>query len=107
MPCGNSRGQRVHPGVDLGGHVERVGARRLEDREAGRLLAVEIEELAVGLRAELDTSDVAHPGQVATAAGFDDHGAELFGIVEAARHVERVLERLALRAPAARRSDRR
>ena len=66
------------------GDVERVGARRLEDGEAGGRLAVEVEELAVGLRAELDAADVAHARHVAVGAGLDDDVAELLGIVEAA-----------------------
>ena len=65
--------------------VERVGAGRLEDREARRRLAVEREDLAVGLRAELDAADVAHARDLAGAAGLDDHVGELLGIVEPAR----------------------
>ena len=60
MPCGNSRGQLGHLLLDRLLDVERVGAGRLEDADAGGGLAVEREDLAVGLRAELDAADVAH-----------------------------------------------
>ena len=67
----------LHPGAHLVRHVERIGAWRLEDGEACGLLAVEIEKLAVGLRAELDAADVADARHVAAVAGLDDHRAEL------------------------------
>ena len=54
-------------------------------REARRRLAVELEDLAVGLRAELDAADVAHARDLAAVAGLDDDVAELLGIVEPAR----------------------
>ena len=65
-------------------------------RPGGRL-AVEREDLAVGLRAELDAADVAHPRDLAGVAGLDDHLGELGGVAELAGDVERVLERLARR----------
>jgi hypothetical protein len=78
-------------------HVEGVRAGRLEDRQARGRLAVEREDLAVGLRAELDAGDVAQPRHLAGAPGLDDHGAELLGVAELAHDVQRVLKRLALR----------
>ena len=45
--------------LDLGLDIERVGAGRLEDADAGRGVAVEGEHLAVALRAKLDMADVA------------------------------------------------
>ena len=74
--------------------LERVGAGRLEHADAGGRLVVEREHLAVGLRAEFDPADIAHPRDVAAAAGLDDHVLELAGVVEPAADVQRVLERL-------------
>ena len=86
--------QLAHPFLDLVADVERIGARRLKDRKAGRWPAVEREHLAVGLRTELDATDVADAGDRTVAAGLDDHVGELLSVVEAAVDVERVLERL-------------
>ena len=78
-------------------HVERIGARRLVDRQSRRRLAVEREDLAVGLRSELDPSHVTKPRDLAGAAGLDDHPRELGRVAEPAGDVEGVLERLAAR----------
>ena len=75
--------------------IERVGARRLEHREPGGGLAVEREDLAIGLRAELDPPDIAQAGDLAGAAGLDNDVCELGRVAELAGDVERVLERLA------------
>ena len=74
--------------------VESIGAGCQEYRKTRRLLAVEIEYLSICLSTELDATDIAQPRQVARGAGFDDDVGELFGIVETARNVDRVLERL-------------
>ena len=77
------------------GHVERVRARRLIDRQPRRRLAIEGEDLPVGLRSELDPPHVAEPRDLAGAAGLDDHLREFGRVAEPAGDVERVLERLA------------
>ena len=48
--------------------LESIGARRLEHADAGGRLLVEREDLAVGLRAQFDPADVAHPRDVAAGA---------------------------------------
>ena len=88
MPCGNSFASACIFCGDLLRDVERIGPGRLEDREAGGLLSVEVEKLAIGLGAELDTADVAQSRQISRGAGFDDDVGELRGIVEAARNVD-------------------
>ena len=62
--------------------LERVGARQLIDADAGRLLAVEAEKLAVGLRAEFDAADVAQARDLAVIAGLDDDVLELIDVGE-------------------------
>ena len=52
--------------------VERVGSGRLVDADAGGLLAVEGENLAVGLRPKLDAADIAQARDLAVVAGLDD-----------------------------------
>src|SRR6185312_7047030 len=69
-------------------HVERIGARRLVDRQSRRRLAVEREGLAVGLRSELDPAHVTEPRDLAGAAGLDDHLRELGRVAEPAGDVE-------------------
>ena len=86
--------QRRHLRLDRRLDLERVGAGRLEDADAGGRPVVERKYLAVGLRAQLDPADVAHAGDVAIAAGLDDHILELALVVEPAVDVQRVLERL-------------
>ena len=76
---------------------QRVCAGRLEHADAGGGPLVEREHLAVGLRAEFDPADVAHPRDVAAVAGLDDDVLELRLVVEPAVDVQRVLERLARR----------
>ena len=89
--------QRRHFGADLIADFKRVRARRLEDREPGGRPAIEPEVLAVGLGAEFDAADVAHPGDAAVRGGLDDHVREGVGVAEPAHHVEGVLEGLAVR----------
>ena len=86
-----------HLGRDFAGHVERVRLQRLEDADARRRLPVEREDLAIGLRAELDAADVAHIDHLPVRFGLDDDVLELAHVVEAGGDVERVLERLRVR----------
>ena len=94
MSCGKPLRQLRHLLLDRLLDLERVGAGRLEHADAGGRLVVEREHLAVGLGAEFDPADVAHPRDVATVAGLDDDVLELVLVVEPAVDVERVLERL-------------
>ena len=84
-PCGKCARQLRHLLLDRLLDLKRVGARRLEDADAGGRLAVEREHLAVGLGAEFDPADVAHPGDVAVVAGLDDDVLELAGVGRAGR----------------------
>src|SRR5262249_41181052 len=70
-------------------HVERVRTWRLVDRQPRRRLAVEGEDLPVGLRSELDPAHVAEPRDLAGAAGLDDHLREFGRVAEPAGDVER------------------
>ncbi len=74
--------------------LQRIGAGRLEDAERGRRLAVLREDLAVGLRAELDAADILDADELAAGAGagLDDDVLELLDLAEAARDVDGVLE---------------
>src|SRR5262249_16067581 len=89
--------QLVHLLGDLARHVERVRLQRLKDGDAGRRLAVEREDLAIGLRAELHAADVAHVDHLPVRFGLDDDILELADILEAAGDVEGVLKRLRVR----------
>jgi hypothetical protein len=87
-------GELRHLGVYPLGHVERIGVGQLVDRDPGVGLAVDVRGLGIGLRAQLDPADVAHPHDLAAVAlvGLDDDVAELLGRAEAADDVDRVLE---------------
>ena len=89
------RRERRHLLVHRAGHLERIRAGGLEDRQAGRRLSIEREDLTIGLRPELDGGDVAHPRDLPGLAGLHDHRREFGRIAELARDIERVLERLA------------
>src|SRR5499427_8954742 len=78
-------------------HVERVRTWRLVDRQPRRRLAVEGEDLPIGLRSELDPAHVAEPRDLAGATGLDDHLREFGRVAEPAGDVEGILERLAAR----------
>src|SRR3984893_2376129 len=82
---------------DFAGHVERVRLQRLVDADAGCRLAVEGEDLAIGLRAELYAADVAHVDHLPVLRGLDHDVFELADVVEAAGDVERILEGLRAR----------
>ena len=84
--------QLRHLGFDGLLHLQGVGARQLEDADAGRRLAVEREDLAVGLSTQLDPSDIAQARHLAIGPGLDDDIFELADVVEAAEHINRVLE---------------
>ena len=84
--------QGRHLRLDRALDIERVGARRLKDAEAGGRLAVDFEDLAVGLRSELDAADIAHPRHLAGIAGLDDHVLEFFDVGETAVNLDGVLE---------------
>ena len=51
-----------------------------------------LKNLAVGLGAELDAADVAHPRDLAVVAGLDDDVLELLDVAEPALQLDRVLE---------------
>src|SRR5439155_24161184 len=85
-----------HALADLGLHIERIRAGRLEHCDARRRPVVDLEDLPIALRAQLGATDVAHARDLAGIAGLDDDILELFGIGEAALHDHGVLERLAL-----------
>jgi hypothetical protein len=78
-------------------HLQRVGAGRLEHAYAGGRLVVELENLAISLRAELDGTYISYPRHVAIVAGLDDDVLELARILQPSVDVERVLESLARR----------
>ena len=84
--------QLRHFGFDLVLDLERIGAGRLIDADAGRLLAVEAEKLAVGLGAELDVADVAQPRDLAVIPGLDDDVLVLLDVAEPALQLDGVLE---------------
>ncbi len=65
MPGGNALGEFVHALADRLPHLQRIRAGRLEDAERGRRLAVLRENLAVGLRAKLDATDILDAHQFA------------------------------------------
>src|SRR5262249_3259812 len=86
-----------HFPFNLMGYVERIRLERLENADAGRRLAVEREDLAVGLRAELDAPHVAHVDHLPVRFRLDDDVLELADVIEPARDVERVLKSLRVR----------
>src|SRR5260370_37910459 len=97
QPLRKVLGELRHFGRNLARHVERVRLQRLKDADACRRLAVEREDLTVGLGAELDAADVAHVYHLPVLLGLDDYVFELADIVETGRDVERILESLRVR----------
>ena len=91
-PCGNLRAKLRHLRLDRALDIERVGAGRLKDADAGGRLAVELEDLAVGLRSELDAADIAYARDLAGIAGLDDDVVEFVDVGEPALHLDGVLE---------------
>src|SRR6516225_6469888 len=87
----------IHLLGDFARYVERVRFQRLKDADARRGLAVEREDLAVGLRTQLDAADVAHVHHLPVRFGLDHDVLELADIVEAAGDVEGVLKSLRVR----------
>ena len=87
----------IHLLGDFARHLERVRLERLKNADARRGLAVEREDLAVGLRTQLDPPDVAHVDHLPVRFGLDDDVLELADIVEAAGDVEGVLKSLRVR----------
>ncbi len=98
QPLRKVLGELRHFGRNLAGHVERVRLQRLVDADACRRLAVEREDLTVGLGAELDAADVAQVDHLPVLLALDHDVFELADVVEAGRDVERILERLGVRA---------
>ncbi len=86
--------QRRHPGADFVSNIECVCTRRQEYRYAGGRAAVQSEYLAIGLCTELHPADIADPRHLTGSAGLDDDVCELFGIVQPAIDIERILKRL-------------
>ena len=83
-------GQFRHGGAHLAGHVQRVGARRLHDAHAHRLLVVQQRTQAVFLGIEFHAGHVGQVRHGAVRRGLQDDVAEfLFGLQAAARvHVQ-------------------
>ena len=71
-PLRESARQVLHLGLDRLLDLQRIGAGRLVDADAGGLLAVKGEVLTVSLRAELDPTDIAQAGDLAIVAGLHD-----------------------------------
>ncbi len=69
--------------------IDGVGARRLENTDADRVLIVELRAQRIAAGAHLDTRHVAQPHQRAVVRGFQDDIAELLLVFEAARGVDR------------------
>ncbi len=76
--------QLLHLGGDFGRDLQRVGVGGLIDRDPGGRLAVELEVLAIGLRAHIDARDILEPDEAAALGGLvlDDDVGEFRGIVE-------------------------
>ena len=92
---GEALRQLRHRVVDLLADLQRVRLGRLEDRDAGRGFAVDLEILRVGLSAELDPADVADMNEAAALGGLvlDDDVGELFRLVEPRLDVDGILKR--------------
>ena len=90
--------QLGHLGRDFGRDLQGIRVRGLIDGDAGGRLAVELEILGVGLRAQLDAGHVLELDQLAALVGLvlDDDVGELFRIVEPRLDVDGVLELLVL-----------
>ena len=63
----------------MGLNLDRVGARRLRDRDRDRVLAVQERAQRVLGGAHLDTAEIAKARHRPVGIGFDDDIAELFG----------------------------
>ena len=85
-------GQDFHLGLDRVLDVQRVRAGRLINADASGGLTVLREDLAIGLRAKLDATDVAQARNFSVIAGLHDDILELLDIGETALHLDRVLE---------------
>ena len=94
---GEAPAELCHGLGDLVGHLQRVGPGQLEDGDARARLAIQAEELAVGLSAQLDAADVpdAHDPAALSGRDLDDDVLELLDVVQPARDVDRELEALA------------
>src|SRR5205085_10443494 len=90
-------GELVHLRLDRARYVERVRLERLKSANPSRRLAVERENLAVGLGAQLDPRHIAQVHHPPVLFGLDDDVFELIDLVEARGNVERVLECLTVR----------
>ena len=84
---------------NCGGNFERIGVGRLVDGDPGRRLAVQLEVLRIGLRAEFDARHILDLDEAAALRSLilDDDFAELARIAEPREDVDRVLELLVLR----------
>ena len=76
-PCGNSRASSSILALTAFSHLSALAPGSWKIADAGRRLAVEREDLAVGLRAELDPADIAQARDLAVGAGLDDDVLEL------------------------------
>ena len=97
-PCGNEGLSVSIAALDLAGDVQRVGAGKLEDGDAGGGLAADLAPLVVDLGAELDAGHVLEARQgdpgPSLVAGLDDDVVELLGVAEPPERRDGVLERL-------------
>ncbi len=89
---GEARRQLGHRRVDRLRHRERVGARRQEDADERRRLAVEAAHELVILRAQLDPRDVGQAHVRAVRIGADNDLLEFLGVGEPALGGDRVDE---------------
>ena len=95
-PLGEAFFQFAHPGLDAVGHVQGVGARQLEDRQAYRRLAVQRQGIVLILGPQLRSRHVLEVDDLAVRAGLEDDVGELFGLDQPAEGVDGILEVLAL-----------
>src|SRR5262249_34150880 len=82
----------LHRLADVRGQLERVRSRRLEYRDRHGGLVVQETADAIGLRPELDASDVAQTDDLASGTCLDDDVPELLFVGEPAGGVEGDLE---------------
>ena len=91
---GKTRRQFGQRGADQLGHVQRIGAGRLIDRQHRGRGGIELAIGRVVLRAQLDPGDIGQPHDRAVAVGPDDDPLELLLIGKAALGAQGILELL-------------
>ena len=92
-------GKALHRLAHEGGGGQRVRLRQLVNGEAAGFLTVELEELAVGLRAKLHATDVPDAGDLSAVPGIglDDDVRKLVRVGQRALNIHCELKRLARR----------